>query len=64
MVTIECSNNEWPVLEAYSMGRGILFHLLRGGWRKTYTGKNGEDVQVYRVWGCDKEKIRWLLAEL
>lgn len=63
MITIECTNDEWPIYEAYSIGRGWLFRLLGGGWRKTYSGKNGKDVQVYRIWGCDKEKLRWLVEE-
>ena len=64
MVTIKCTNDEWLIYEAYSRRRGLLFRLLRGGWRSTYTGKNGEDVQVYRVWACDKEYLRWLVDEM
>lgn len=63
MVTIKCTNDEWPIYEAYSFRRGLLFRLLRGGWRGTYTGENGEDVQVYRIWAGDKEHLRWLVDE-
>ena len=28
MVTVECTNDEWPMYEAYSLSRGFLFHLF------------------------------------
>lgn len=63
MITIQCTNNEWPIYEAYSFSRGFLFHLFHGGWRRTYVDKNGKDVQVYRIWACDREKLRWVVEE-
>lgn len=63
MVTIECTNDEWPIYEAYSSGRGLLFHLFGGGWQCTYTSPNGKDIQVYHIWGRDVSILRWLVDE-
>ena len=65
MITIQCTNDEWPIYEAYSIGRGWLFRLLGGGWRKTYVGKNGENIYVYRIWARDRKKLLllWFVEE-
>lgn len=63
MITIKCNSDTWPIYEAYSIGRGLLFRLLGGGWRGTYTNEKEGDVYVYRIWARDKEKLRWLVDE-
>lgn len=52
----------FSIYEAYSRKRGLLFFLLRGGWRKSYTDEHGNRKMVYRVWGRDVEFLR-LMSE-
>ena len=64
MISITIDIRYYPVYEAYSHNRGLLFFLLRGGWRKTYIDKDGKEKAVYKIWAGDKEFLRLMCAEL
>ena len=64
MISIKCNSDSWFIYEAYSIGRGWFFRLLGGGLRKVYVDEKGENVYVYKVWNCDVEKLRYLVATI
>lgn len=64
MIKVAIKIQYYPIYESYSRSRGILFHLLRGGWRRTYIDKDGKEIAEYRIWGKDIEFLRLMCAEL
>jgi hypothetical protein len=64
MIDITIDSCYYPVYEAYSRKRGLLFFLLRGGWRKSYTDKDGKEKVVYRIWAGDEQFLRLMCTEL
>lgn len=64
MVDIIVDSCYCPVYEAYSRKRGLLFFLLRGGWRKSYISKDGKEKAVYRIWAGDEQFLRLMCADL
>lgn len=65
MIKVTIEIQYYPVYEAYSRTRGILFHLLGGGWCRSYTDKiTGKEMAEYRVWGQDVQFLRLMCDEL
>ncbi len=65
MIKVTIEIQYYPVYEAYSRAHGILFHLLGGGWRRSYTDKvTGKEMVEYRVWGQDVQFLRLMCDEL
>ena len=64
MIKVIIEARYYPVYEAYSRARGILFHILGGGWRKSYIDENGKEVMEYKVWGQDTQFLRLMCDEL
>lgn len=65
MIKVTIEIQYYPVYEAYSRARGILFHLLHGGWRRSYINKStGKEMAEYRIWGKDVEFLRLMCDEL
>lgn len=65
MIKVAVEIKYYPIYEAYSRARGILFRLFGGGWRRSYTDKTtGKEMIEYRVWGQDMQFLRLMCDEL
>lgn len=63
MIKVTIAATYYPIYEAYCRGRSILFHILGGGWRRSYI-KDGKELMEYKVWGADAEFLRYMCSEL
>lgn len=63
MIKVTIDAIYYPIYEAYCRSRSILFHILGGGWRKSYV-KDGKELMEYKIWGADVEFLRYMCSEL